>query len=216
MGLVVTPESGVPLPQEGAPLNISSTLEAARLACHTAALLDQSDGWGDLIDEDANIDLAHQIFKSVTAPNPLPLPPSHFAQFPTEALKKVDQLLSEYDKEVVDIALRLRHYVTNKLVRESGDPDPKVRLRALEMLGKIKEVGLFVERREVVVSNRSTEELEQELKRKLERFMGSAEVVNVEYVEAAPVVGSREGELGVDAESDACEGEFDDEDSGRA
>src|SRR5688572_12006887 len=139
--LQLLPESGVPMPEgtRDAAFSGLSTLEAARLACNTAKLLDQSDGWGDIIDEEDNINLAHSIFRAVTAPNPLPVSPTRFAQYPTAALKKVDELLTEYDREVVDIALRLRHYVTNKLVIESAHSEPKVRLRALEMLGKIKE-----------------------------------------------------------------------------
>ena len=36
--------------------------------------------------------------------------------------------------------------VTNKLVLESENPDPRIRMRALELLGKISDVGLFSEK----------------------------------------------------------------------
>jgi hypothetical protein len=43
------------------------------------------------------------------------------------------------------------------------DPDPKVRLKAVEMIGKIADVGLFAERTEITIINKTTEELEKEL-----------------------------------------------------
>lgn len=87
----------------------------------------------------------------------------------------VDSLLSAYDHEVVRDAKRLRHYVTNKLVIESENMDARIRMRALELLGKISDVGLFTERTEITVNNRSTVELEDSLREKLRRIMGTSD-----------------------------------------
>ena len=89
---------------------------------------------------------------------------------------KLEALLNEYDKEVVADAGHLRAYVTNRLVEESNDDDPKIRMRALELLGKIGDVGLFVERKEILVQNRTTQDLEAELRTRLERLMHEKEV----------------------------------------
>lgn len=85
----------------------------------------------------------------------------------------VNSILTRYDMEVVGDAKRLRHYVTNKLILESDHADAKIRMRALELLGKISDVGLFTERTEITVNNRSTVELENSLRDKLKRLMGS-------------------------------------------
>jgi len=92
---------------------------------------------------------------------------------------KLEALLDEYDYEVVDDAKRLRAYVTNRLIEESDNPDPKIRLRALEMLGKVSEVGLFTERREVIVTNRSEKDLQAELQEHLSVLMDAKDITDV-------------------------------------
>ena len=73
----------------------------------------------------------------------------------------------EYDREVVQSAKQIRTYVTNKLILDSTHPDPRVRLRCYEMLGKISDVGLFTDKTEVTMRHRPTEELEQLLRERL-------------------------------------------------
>lgn len=88
----------------------------------------------------------------------------------------VSALLSEYDRVVVKSAAQLRTYVTNRLVLESDNQDPRIRMRALEMLGKISDVGLFTDKSEVTMRHRPTEELEQMLRERLTKVI-EAEVV---------------------------------------
>lgn len=76
-------------------------------------------------------------------------------------------ILDEYDKVVVQSAAQLRTYVTNKLIEDSVNPDPRVRLRCYELLGKISDVGLFTDKSEVTLRHRPTEELEQLLRERL-------------------------------------------------
>ena len=78
--------------------------------------------------------------------------------------------------EIVHEAKSLRHYVTNKLIVESDNNDARIRMKALELLGKISDVGRFSERTEVTVTNRSTSELEDVLKSKLKKLMGDVDV----------------------------------------
>jgi hypothetical protein len=44
-------------------------------------------------------------------------------------------------------------------------------MKALELLGKMSDVGLFTERSEVTITNKSTDELESTLKSKLKRLI---------------------------------------------
>jgi hypothetical protein len=65
---------------------------------------------------------------------------------------------------------------------EISDPNGQAKvaeqLRALELMGKVSEIGLFTERVEVTINNKSTEELELELVNTLSRYMGNAIVVD--------------------------------------
>jgi hypothetical protein len=79
----------------------------------------------------------------------------------------IKALLDEYDKVVVQSANQLRTYVTNKLIVDSANPDPRVRLKCYELLGKISDVGLFTDKTEVTMRHRPTEELEQLLRERL-------------------------------------------------
>lgn len=94
-------------------------------------------------------------------------------------------LLDEYDKQVVQSAAQIRTYVTNKLIEESASADPKIRMKALELLGKISDVGLFTEKTEVTMRHRPTEELENLLRERLMRTLGPEDGANT--VEAVPV-----------------------------
>ena len=83
----------------------------------------------------------------------------------------VATLLDAYDKTVVKSAAQLRTYITNKLILESDSPDPRIRIKALEMLGKISDVGLFTEKTEITMRHRPTEELEQMLRERLTKVI---------------------------------------------
>jgi hypothetical protein len=86
-------------------------------------------------------------------------------------------ILDEFGQIVVRDAQRIRHLVTNKLLLESDNPDPRIRLKALDLLGKISDVGLFTEKREVTHVHKSTDELRHELRNKL-KDMGAAVIDN--------------------------------------
>jgi hypothetical protein len=99
----------------------------------------------------------------------------HLINTPKGAMQ-VRAVLDEFDMEVISNAKQIRNYVTNKLVIESTNMDARIRMKALELLGKLSDVGLFTERSEVTVSNKSTVELENVLKEKLRKLMGTESV----------------------------------------
>lgn len=80
-------------------------------------------------------------------------------------------LLTEYDVQVAKTAAQIRTFVTNSLIEEAA-PGSKNRIRALELLGKISEVGLFTERSEVTVKHQTTIELEQKVRDKIASLIG--------------------------------------------
>lgn len=90
----------------------------------------------------------------------------------------IKAILDEYDKVVVQTAAQLRTYVTNKLIVDSTNPDPRVRLKCYELLGKISDVGLFTDKTEVTMRHRPTEELEQLLRERLMKTLDSADIID--------------------------------------
>ena len=79
-------------------------------------------------------------------------------------------ILDEFGSAVVRHSVEIRHLVTNKLLLESENPDPRVRIRALELLGKISDVGLFTERSEVLITHQSTDDLRAKLREKFNKL----------------------------------------------
>jgi hypothetical protein len=102
------------------------------------------------------------------------------------ALRQVDHLLKQFGSAAVGDAVQIRAYVTNKLLEESDNPDPRIRIKALELLGKISDVGLFAERTEVTVTHQTTEDLRETLRAKLGKLV-SSDVVDAEVVEPARI-----------------------------
>jgi hypothetical protein len=109
---------------------------------------------------DADISAAHSIFTGNRRPTDVLLSSPG-------TVVHIKALLDEYDKVVVQSAAQLRTYVTNKLIVDSANPDPRVRLKCYELLGKISDVGLFTDKTEVTMRHRPTEELEQLLRERL-------------------------------------------------
>ena len=104
-----------------------------------------------------------------------------FSDVRPASLVLVGSILDEFGQLVVQNSVHLRNMVTNKLVLESENPDARIRIRALELLGKISDVGLFTEKKEVTVHHTSTEDLRAKLKNKLSRLVSPEEEVNPTY-----------------------------------
>jgi hypothetical protein len=85
-----------------------------------------------------------------------------------DVILQLEALLTQYDHEVVRESIQVRRYVMNKLLVESENAlKASERIKALELLGKIAEVGMFVERSVITIEHKSTQELEIELEESL-------------------------------------------------
>jgi cellobiose-specific phosphotransferase system component IIB len=85
-----------------------------------------------------------------------------------DVILRLEAMLTEYDHEVVDDAVRMRRFIMNRLMEESQiGTKSSERLKALELLGKVTEVGMFTERQQITVHTQSTQEIEEELERTL-------------------------------------------------
>ena len=171
LSITCTPDVGVPLPGDPGPLFMSETLTAA---CKTLQQL--RDEGLKMDDPDADdVGVAARIVESFAQSEDNPPDNKEVVKVISgtspSALLLVRALLAQYSHAVVEHAVQLRHLVTNRLILESDNPDPKIRLRALELLGKVSDVGLFTERSEVVITHQSDSELESRLREKLAKLI---------------------------------------------
>lgn len=99
-----------------------------------------------------------------------------------EAVRHLVGMLTAYDWEFVQQAKELRGYTVAKLLEECEHPNANIRLKALALLGKVTEVGLFTEKIEVKKTDLTEEEIDKKLKEKLAKFMdvSDAEVIDIE------------------------------------
>jgi len=95
------------------------------------------------------------------------------------AVQHLVGMLTAYDWAFVEQAKELRGYAVAQILEEVKHPDARIRLKALDMLGKVTEVALFTERVEFKKTEMSDTELEMRIKDKLNRFMGVIDVIDV-------------------------------------
>ena len=110
------------------------------------------------------------------------------------SLVLTDAILKEFGQSVVENSLHIRHLVTNKLLLESENPDARIRMRALELLGKISDVGLFAEKSEVTITHQSTDDLRARLKGKLEKLIEGEVVEDATAIDIDEALGPAEEE----------------------
>tara|TARA_A100001515_G_scaffold144533_1_gene148906 strand:- start:191 stop:817 length:627 start_codon:yes stop_codon:yes gene_type:complete len=169
MTITLDPEVGIPIPDS---VSYTDLRQRAQAACNTAIFL--SEHGLDLTPTKEDKAIAAELA-------------AEYAENPEEASKKssnkvvskmtpaslvlTNNILEEFGHSVAENAVQIRHLVTNKLLLESENPDSKVRIRALELLGKISDVGLFAEKSEVTVTHQSTDDLRAKLRSKLEKLV---------------------------------------------
>ena len=190
MSLVVEPEFGISISSDTPYLDLKARAE---YVCNTAEKLGlELDPSKEDKDVAAKLSMAYaedpeKTSKKVSSKKAATLTPA--------SLLMTNSILQEFGQSVADSAVQIRHMVTNKLVLETDNPDPRVRIRALELLGKISDVGLFAEKSEVTITHQSTEDLKNRLRSKL------AKLVNPEVDDAIIIDGEAmdvNSELGID------------------
>ena len=189
----ILPEFGVEIPPRETYMELQ---ERAHTACNTIALLSEHGLDIEPCSEDDYI--AEQIamaYATDTEATSKTLTHKNFSDLTPAAVLKVTGILDEYGHNVARKASAVRNMVYNKLILESENADARIRMKALELLGKTVDVGLFVEKKEVTHVHQSPEAIREELREKLLQLKKNEE--GVYEVEPAPREGEdapREGE----------------------
>ena len=168
MSILVEPELGVAIPDESPFVDLSQRADAAS---ETAKEL--ADHGLDVEPTKEDKDIAAKLVTAY-ADNPettsKKVTDKKIATLTPASLILTNNILQEFGQSVVQSSLHIRHLVTNKLLLETENPDPRVRMRALELLGKISDVGLFAEKSEVTITHQSTDDLRAKLREKLQKL----------------------------------------------
>jgi hypothetical protein len=82
-------------------------------------------------------------------------------------------LVKQFDFQAFADALQARNFITNKLVLLADNGDPKIELKALELLGKHSDIGLFTERSEITIHHTTSQSLENSIKERVKRLLNT-------------------------------------------
>ena len=107
------------------------------------------------------------------------------------AATAVRGFLQEYGRSLGADAAQVRTAITNKLLEIADCGDTKYELKALELLGKHSDIGLFTERTEININYNSPEALESAIKERVKRLL------NADIIDVTPLGMDLDEELGI-------------------
>jgi hypothetical protein len=181
MPLTVTPEYDKPLPDDFEEEKPTTFAAKVKVASATAkVLMDAGAEIPTSTQEKVDAQGLFQAFTNPEADNKLNAITNKHLQTPA-TVQHLYQMINDYDHQVVDEAVQLRRFITNKLIEDTGHTDARHRLRALELLGKISDVGLFSDKTEISVKHSSTEDLESQIKAKIYKLLGENKTIDSSF-----------------------------------
>ena len=161
----VEPTAEVPIPFDITDEEPKTHKDAIAIAINTADLIKEL---GGSIDYDNNdLHKAANLIKGEDKPNK----PRHVSVSAEAAAARV--LIQEFDFQAFADIMQARSFITNKLIKIADCGDPKVELKALELLGKHSDIGLFTERSEITVHHTTSQALENSIKERVKRLLGT-------------------------------------------
>jgi uncharacterized protein YjgD (DUF1641 family) len=172
--ILVTPELDVPVPFSLTAEEAKDLHARAQAAFNTVEFLTANGMQPPAITSADRKEAREQFFES----------PHKAPELSSAAAIILKGMLDEYDVEVVRNAAQVRNYVKMRLLMLTGSDKESTQLKALELLGKMSDVGAFAERLEVSVTHRTTEELQAELATKLSSYMD--DIIDVESRQLQP------------------------------
>lgn len=99
--------------------------------------------------------------------------------------------LRTYGQQIALDAAQARSAITHKLMELANCGDPRYELKALELLGKHSDIGLFTERSEITINYKTPEDLEQAIKERVKRLL------NADVIDVNPIGADLDDQLGV-------------------
>ena len=187
----LTPTGDHPIPFDLSPELPKTHKDSVAIAVNTVNMIEELGGSIDYSDQDLH--KAAELFNGEAKSSEL----RHVSK-PSEA-KAAAVLVQKFDFQTFADAQQARNYITNKLLQLSDCGDPKLELKALELLGKHSDIGLFTERSEITVTHKNSTDLENSIKERIKRLLHT-DVTDVE-----PLISELEEEKAPVAEQNAEE-----------
>ena len=189
MPLYVKPESGVPLPDDFDTEEPRSFNNKAKVAMKTAEVL--LDAGAEIPISTEEKDEAVKMFTAITDPENKEAPDNSTKPLQNPAtVAYLTGMIREYDHQIIEDAVQLRRYITNKLIDETTKENATNRIKALELLGKISDVGLFSEKTEVTVKNAPIQDLEAQIRSKIFKILSNTNVIDASFQVVEKEMGS--------------------------
>ena len=169
----ITPDADHPIPFDMSEELPKTHADSVAIAANTIDMLEQLGGSFDYSSDDFQ-KAASLVKGQTTTPQPKNVTSTGTAKVLAIAVK-------ENDFQVFADIQQARNFVTNRLVSLANCGDIKVELKALELLGKHSDIGLFTERSEITVHHTTSTSLENSIKERVKRLL------NTEYVDTIPL-----------------------------
>lgn len=191
MAIRIEPDKTVPYPADTEPESASTIRENMEIAANTYSVIEGLGG--EIPPEDSDDENADAVFKAFAAraqqqfdevtksdtpekpkrgrPRKHEINPNPPELYKGTVAQRIRSMLDEYNSDIVADASELRKVVTNKLLDLSACGDPRIEIKATEMLGKISDVGLFSEKTEITVTYNSVNDIDTMLKDKIRKLL---------------------------------------------
>lgn len=141
----------------------------------------------DVQDKEQQTEAARSAFGALTTNADSSEQVANLIQIKTpEAVRHLTGMLAAYDWEFVQQAKEIRGYAVAQLIEETKSSNANIRLKALGLLGKVTEVGLFTDKIEVKKVELSDAEIDAKIKEKLNRFMGVIDITDITDISETP------------------------------
>jgi hypothetical protein len=177
----VEPTADKPVPFDTAPEEVRTFQDEVALAANTAEVLSNLGAAIEIgtDDIDKTVELLKSRKKTTTE---LRKPETAFA---------ANLFLKTYANRVAADMQEVRSAITAKLMEIANCGDPRYELKALELLGKHSDVGLFTERSEITITHKNSDDLESAIKERIKRLLNS------DVIDVTPIADNLDAELGV-------------------
>jgi hypothetical protein len=173
----VEPDKDHPLPDTFRDETGETFHENVNIAANTAVLLSGLGMPFEMTDEDAA--KAQELFQNVATHKNTAKPPAELKK--SGVVLALSEYVKEYGNAVVANSLETRNLIHTRLIQISQCGDPRHELKALELLGKMSDVGAFTEKSELVITHKTADDLKEAIKEKISRLLHS-DVIDVESV----------------------------------
>ncbi len=157
------PTAEHPVPFDVSEESPKTQKDAIAIAANTADFIKELGGGLDFNEKDGKqvVDLVTKAAKT----------PKHIKS-PGQAAAAL-AILKKYDFQAIADAQQARNLITNKLIELADCGDLKIEIKALELLGKHSDIGIFTERSEITVHHTTSQSLENSIKERIKRLLHS-------------------------------------------